>query len=61
MASLLHGSELRRVELIRLPVQDVDLDRLQLQVWNSKGGKHRLTNLAPELGFSLRAQFDLIL
>ena len=61
MASLLHGSGLRRVELIRLPVQDVDLDRLQLQVWNSKDGKHRLTTLAPELGLSLPAPFDLIL
>ena len=60
MASLLYGSGLRRIELVRLRVKDVDLDHMQLQVWNGKGGKHRLTTLAPELDSSLRAQFDLV-
>src|SRR5690606_1410663 len=49
MASLLYGSGLRRIELVRLRVKDVDVDNLQLRIWNGKGAKHRLTTLAPEL------------
>lgn len=49
MVSLLYGSGLRRIELLRLRVKDIDLDNLQVQVWCGKGGKHRLTTLAPEL------------
>ena len=49
MASLLYGSGLRRIELVRLRVRDVDVDNLQLRVWNGKGAKHRFTTLAPEL------------
>lgn len=56
MASLLYGSGLRRIELVRLRVKDVDFDHLQLRVWNGKGGKHRLTTLAPELVPDLQAQ-----
>ena len=56
MASLLYGSGLRRIELLRLRVKDVDFDHLQLQVWNGKGGKHRLTTLAVELVPRLQAQ-----
>lgn len=60
MAGLLYGSGLRRIELVRLRVKDVDLDHLQLRVWNGKGFKHRLTTLAPELANSLLAQFDKV-
>lgn len=49
MASILYGSGLRRMELVRLRVKDVDLDNFQIQVWNGKGFKHRLVTLAPEL------------
>lgn len=56
MASLLYGSGLRRIELLRLRVKDVDFDHLQLRVWNGKGGKHRLTTLAVELVPRLEAQ-----
>ncbi|WP_430008941.1 integron integrase [Methylophaga lonarensis] len=49
MTSILYGSGLRRMELVRLRVKDVDLDNLQIQVWNGKGFKHRLVTLAPEL------------
>ena len=49
MVSILYGSGLRRMELVRLRVKDVDLDNLQIQVWNGKGFKHRLVTLAPEL------------
>lgn len=49
VASLLYGSGLRRIEVVRLRVKDIDFDHLQIQVWNGKGFKHRLTTLAPEL------------
>ncbi len=60
MASLLYGSGLRRIELLRLRVKDVDFDNLQLQVWGGKGGKHRLTTLAPELVPLLRTQIKRV-
>lgn len=56
MVSLLYGSGLRRIELVRLRVKDVDFDQLQLRIWNGKGGKHRLTTLAPELTPLLQTQ-----
>jgi integrase len=49
MASLLYGSGLRRIELLRLRLKDVDFDHLQLRIWFGKGAKHRLTTLAEEL------------
>jgi len=56
MASILYGSGLRRIELVRLRVKDVDFDHLQLRIWNGKGAKHRLTTLAPELVPALKEQ-----
>ena len=49
MACLLYGSGLRRLELVKLRVQDIDLDHLQLRVWFGKGARHRVTTLAKEL------------
>ena len=60
MASLLYGSGLRRIELVRLRVKDVDFDQLQIRVWNGKGAKHRLTTLAPELSAMLRSQIRAV-
>ncbi len=37
------------MEVVRLRVNDIDFDQLQLRIWNGKGFKHRLTTLAPEL------------
>jgi integron integrase len=56
MASLLYGSGLRRIELVRLRVKDVDSNQLQLRIWFGKGFKHRVTTLAPELVPLLRHQ-----
>jgi len=56
MVSLLYGSGLRRIELVRLRVQDIDFNQLQLRVWFGKGFKHRVTTLAPELIPALRHQ-----
>ena len=49
MAAILYGSGLRRIELVRLRVHDIDHSLLQIRVWNGKGFKHRITTLAPEL------------
>lgn len=56
VASLLYGSGLRRIEAVRLRVNDIDYDQFQLRIWNGKGFKHRLTTLAPELIPKLRDQ-----
>jgi len=56
MVSLLYGSGLRRIELVRLRVKDVDFNELQLRIWFGKGFKHRITTLAPELIPVLRHQ-----
>ncbi len=60
IASLLYGSGLRRIELTRLRVKDVDFDHLQIQVWNGKGSKHRLVTLAQELVAPLRLQVEQV-
>ncbi|MCU7866647.1 MAG: integron integrase [Candidatus Thiodiazotropha sp. (ex Lucinoma borealis)] len=60
IASLLYGSGLRRIEVVRLRVKDIDFDHLQIQVWNGKGFKHRLTTLAPELVPMLKSQIDRV-
>jgi len=49
MASILYGSGLRNIELLRLRVNDIDHDHLQVRIWNGKGFKHRVSTLAPEL------------
>ena len=56
LASLLYGSGLRRIEAVRLRVKDLDFNHLQIQIWNGKGYKHRLTTLAPELVNALKEQ-----
>lgn len=56
MASMLYGSGLRRIELLRLRVRDIDFDNLQVRVWGGKGGKHRLVTLAAELVGSIKTQ-----
>lgn len=60
MVAILYGSGLRRMELLRLRVKDIDFDHLQLQVWQGKGDKHRLTTLAAELVEPLKAQRALV-
>lgn len=56
MAGLLYGSGLRRIELLRLRIGDIDEALLQVKVWNGKGFKHRFTTLAPELIPSIQQQ-----
>ncbi len=56
--SLLYGSGLRLLELVRLRVQDIDFDYKCLRVWNGKGGKHRTVTLCPDLYPDLRLQIE---
>ena len=58
--SMLYGSGLRRIELVRLRVKDIDFDYSQVQVWHGKGNKHRLVTLAQELHTALRAQVRMV-
>ena len=60
LASMLYGSGLRRIEAVRLRVNDVDLDLGQLRIWNGKGFKHRITALAPELSAALKHQIQQV-
>lgn len=57
---LLYGSGLRQMELVRLRVKDIDCDLKQIQVWNGKGFKHRLTTLAPELMPAIERQIQKV-
>jgi integron integrase len=59
-AALLYGSGLRRIELVRLRVQDVDFDHLQLRIWHGKGRRNRVTTLAPELVPQLTVQIEQV-
>jgi integron integrase len=49
MAELAYGSGLRLLELLRLRIHHVDFARQQLQVYDGKGAKHRLTVLPEAL------------
>jgi len=60
LVSLLYGSGLRRIELVRLRVKDVDFDHHQLQIWQGKGSTNRLTTLAPELVPDLHSQIKKV-
>lgn len=60
LASLLYGSGLRRIEGVRLRVNDVDFDHLQLRIWAGKGNRHRITTVAPELLPDIRRQIDRV-
>jgi integron integrase len=60
IASMFYGSGLRRLECARLRVKDLDFDHLQVQIWNGKGYKHRLTTLAPELVPRLKDQIEQV-
>jgi integron integrase len=58
MAELMYGSGLRVMELLRLRVKDVDINRLQVIVRAGKGDKDRVTMLAESLAERLRAHRD---
>jgi len=57
---ILYGSGLRRMELVRLRVQDIDTDLKLIRVWNGKGFKHRVTTLASELIPAINHQINQV-
>ncbi|MEO0452640.1 MAG: integron integrase [Verrucomicrobiota bacterium] len=56
MAKLQYGAGLRVSELLRLRVADLDFDRGQIAVRDSKGGRDRATVLPASLESELRSQ-----
>jgi integron integrase len=54
LIKLLYGSGLRLMEGLRIRVQDLDLDRMQLTIREGKGNKDRLVMLPRSLSQSLR-------
>ena len=54
MGELMYGGGLRLMELLRLRVKDVDVDRRQVMVRCGKGGKDRVTTLAERVVERLR-------
>lgn len=56
LLGLLYGSGLRRMELVRLRVNDIDTTMKQIRIWNGKGFKHRFTTLALELIPAIESQ-----
>jgi len=60
MVGLLYGSGLRRIELHRLRVNDIDKEFKQVRVWNGKGYKHRITTLATELIPAINRQISRV-
>lgn len=58
MAELMYGSGLRLMELLRLRVHHVDLERGQLQVHSGKGDKDRITVLPDALRGPLAAHIE---
>ena len=49
MALLAYGCGLRKSEIYRLRVKDIDPERGELTVWFGKGGKSRMIPLPPEI------------
>jgi integron integrase len=58
MAELAYGAGLRLLELLRLRVHHLDLERGLVQVYDGKGAKHRLTVLPQSLVAGLRAHVE---
>lgn len=58
MAELMYGSGLRLMELLRLRIHHLDLERGQVKVYAGKGDKDRLTVLPEALREKLAAQLE---
>ncbi len=60
MASLLYGSGMRLAECLRLRIQDIDFEYLQVTIRDGKGAKDRRTTLSKALVPHLEQQFSRI-
>lgn len=54
--ALVYGTGMRRSDVLRLRVQDLDFDRRTITIRDGKGGKDRTTMLPASLADGLRAQ-----
>ncbi|MBX7145539.1 MAG: integron integrase [Oligoflexia bacterium] len=59
VASLLYGSGLRLAECLRLRIKDIDFERGQIAIWDSKSPKDRLVMLPKPLYEPLQKQLAL--
>ena len=59
MAQLMYGSGLRKSEMLRLRIKDIDFDFFGLDIWDSKGGKHCRVTLAKTLLAEIKTQITL--
>lgn len=60
MAKLLYGSGIRLMECLRLRVKDIDFDRHQLLIRDTKGNEDRVTMLPQSIVPSLREHLLLV-
>lgn len=60
IGSLLYGSGLRLTECLRLRVKDLDSQRRQIAIWDSKSNKDRLVMLPDSLIQPLRAHLSKV-
>jgi integron integrase len=60
MAALLYGAGLRRMECLRLRVQDLDFARSEITVRDGKGGKDRVTMLPESLNGPLHDHLQAV-
>jgi integrase len=60
MFSLLYGSGLRKTELLKLRIKDIDFDAKTVFVFRGKGGKDRTTMLPKKLIEPLKAQIEKV-
>ena len=60
LVRLLYGSGMRGIEALRLRVKDLDLQRLQITVYQAKGNKDRRTMLPKSLVADLKTQLEQV-
>lgn len=60
MAGLMYGAGLRKMEVCRLRVKDLDFDRKQIIVRDGKGDKDRAVPLPERLIEALRSQVEMV-
>jgi integron integrase len=61
MFSLLYGCGLRKAELLKLRVKDIDFESKNIFVFRGKGGKDRVTMLPDRLVAPLQSQIEKVL
>lgn len=60
IASLLYGAGLRLLECLRLRVKDIDFERNQIAIWDSKSSKDRVVMLPRPILHDLKIHFESV-